>query len=110
MLSKILVESVFILIGAKLIHSLYQKKRKRFTHCSNYVDDIIFSAANEYLCEDFANLMKKKFGMSMMGELMFFLNLHLHKQMNGFSLTNPSMSMIFSRNSVWSLTNLAPPL
>ena len=38
-----------------------------------YVDDIIFSATNYYLCEQFSKLMQENFEMSMMGELKFFL-------------------------------------
>ena len=40
-----------------------------------YVDDIIFSGTNESLYKDFSMLMQKKFEMSMMGELNFFLGL-----------------------------------
>ena len=39
-----------------------------------YVDDIIFSATNEMLCEDFSKLKQTEFEMSMMGELKFFLD------------------------------------
>ena len=33
-----------------------------------YVDDIIFSATDESLCDEFSELMQKEFEMSMMGE------------------------------------------
>lgn len=36
------------------------------------MDDVIFGATNEFLCKDFANLMKKNFEMNMTGELTFF--------------------------------------
>jgi len=42
-----------------------------------YVDDIIFSATNEMLCEYFSKLMQTEFEMSMMGELKFFLGLQI---------------------------------
>ena len=45
-----------------------------------YVDDIIFGATNENLCEKIAKLMQDEFEMSMMGELNFFLGLQI-KQM-----------------------------
>nr|GEW77674.1 copia protein [Tanacetum cinerariifolium] len=38
-----------------------------------YVDDIIFGATNKDLCKSFEKLMKEKFQMSSMGELIFFL-------------------------------------
>jgi len=38
-----------------------------------YVDDIIFGAIHESLCEKFSNLMTSEFEISMIGELKFFL-------------------------------------
>ncbi|GKE38577.1 putative ribonuclease H-like domain-containing protein, partial [Tanacetum coccineum] len=38
-----------------------------------YVDDIIFGSTKKYLCTEFESLMHKKFQMSSMGELTFFL-------------------------------------
>ncbi|GKG18371.1 putative ribonuclease H-like domain-containing protein, partial [Tanacetum coccineum] len=40
-----------------------------------YVDDIIFGSTKKVLCTEFENLMHKKFQMSSMGELTFFLGL-----------------------------------
>ena len=42
-----------------------------------YVDDIIFGATNEMLCEDFSKLMQTEFKISMIGELKFFLGLQI---------------------------------
>ena len=42
-----------------------------------YVDDIIFGATNEKLCQDFAKLMQGEFEMSLMKELIFFLGLQI---------------------------------
>ncbi|XP_070009497.1 uncharacterized mitochondrial protein AtMg00810-like [Nicotiana sylvestris] len=42
-----------------------------------YVDDIIFGATTDSLCEEFAKLMGSEFEMSMMGELNFFLGLQV---------------------------------
>jgi len=41
--------------------------------CQIYVDDIIFGSTNQTFCEEFSRIMTKRFEMSMMGELMFFL-------------------------------------
>jgi hypothetical protein len=41
--------------------------------CQIYVDDIIFGSTNYSSCEEFSKIMIKKFEMSMMGELKFFL-------------------------------------
>nr|GFD31093.1 hypothetical protein [Tanacetum cinerariifolium] len=40
-----------------------------------YVDDIIFGSTNKDFCKAFVKLMKDKFQMSSMGELIFFLGL-----------------------------------
>ena len=42
-----------------------------------YVDDIIFGATNDYLCEEFVAVMQGEFETSMMGELSFFLGLQV---------------------------------
>ena len=45
-----------------------------------YVDDIIFGATKQSLCEEFAKLMQGEFEMSMMGELTFFLGLQIKQE------------------------------
>lgn len=42
-----------------------------------YIDDIIFDATSERMCNKFFELMKCEFGMSMMGELKLFLGLQI---------------------------------
>jgi hypothetical protein len=49
--------------------------------CQINVDDIIFGSTNETFCEEFSRVMKKRFEMSMMGELKFFLGFQI-KQAN----------------------------
>ncbi|GJU75476.1 putative ribonuclease H-like domain-containing protein [Tanacetum coccineum] len=44
-----------------------------------YVDDIIFGSTNKSLCTDFEKMMQKKFQMSFMGELTFFLRCDFYK-------------------------------
>ena len=51
-----------------------------------YVDDIIFGATNECLCQEFAKLMQSEFEMSMMGELNFFLGLQIKQTKEGISI------------------------
>jgi len=48
-----------------------------------YVDDIIFGATHENLCNEFSKMMRSKFEMSMMGELDFFLGLQMKQTSNG---------------------------
>ena len=47
------------------------------------MDDIIFGATSEHLCEEFSSLMGKELKMSMMGELTFFLGLQIKQSSNG---------------------------
>ena len=47
--------------------------------CQIYVDDIIFGSTNPHFSEKFGKLMSKKFEMSMMCELKFFLGLQSNK-------------------------------
>jgi hypothetical protein len=41
--------------------------------CQIYVDSIIFGSTDKNFCEEFSRIMIKRFEMSMMGELKFFL-------------------------------------
>ncbi|KAK2973950.1 hypothetical protein RJ640_027579 [Escallonia rubra] len=47
------------------------------------IDDIIFGATNDDLCQEFAESMCKEFEMSMMGELTFFLGLQIKESKEG---------------------------
>jgi hypothetical protein len=49
--------------------------------CQIYVDDIIFGSTNDTLSHEFATMMSRKFEMSMIGELNFFLGFQI-KQMD----------------------------
>ncbi|GKE15358.1 putative ribonuclease H-like domain-containing protein, partial [Tanacetum coccineum] len=48
-----------------------------------YVDDIIFVSTKKSLCTEFEKIMHKKFQMSSMGELTFFLGLQVKQKNNG---------------------------
>jgi len=51
-----------------------------------YVDDIIFGATKDSLCEEFVATMQGEFEMSMMGELSFFLGLQVKQSKDGIFL------------------------
>ena len=58
--------------------TLFLKKHKHDMLVAQiYVDNIIFGATNQSLCEHFAKEMQSEFEMSMMGELTFFLGLQV---------------------------------
>nr|ABA98030.2 retrotransposon protein, putative, Ty1-copia subclass [Oryza sativa Japonica Group] len=51
--------------------------------CQIYVDDIIFGSTNKSFNEEFSRMMTKRFEMSMMGELKFFLGLQIKQLKEG---------------------------
>ena len=50
-----------------------------------YVDDIIFGATHENLCNKFSKMMRSEFE-SMMGELNFFLGLQIKQTSSGIMI------------------------
>ncbi|KAL9252631.1 Retrovirus-related Pol polyprotein from transposon RE2-like protein [Drosera capensis] len=68
----------------KIDTTLFLKKHKEHILLVQiYVDDIIFECTNDKLCEKFAELMKSKFQMSLMGELKYFLGLQVQQRKQG---------------------------
>nr|GEV57720.1 retrovirus-related Pol polyprotein from transposon TNT 1-94 [Tanacetum cinerariifolium] len=60
-----------------------KKKAKHIMLIQIYVDDIIFGSTNPKYCTKFSDLMVKRFEMSMMGEIKFFLGLQVNQFSNG---------------------------
>ncbi|GKA85219.1 putative ribonuclease H-like domain-containing protein [Tanacetum coccineum] len=52
-----------------------------------YVDDIIFRSTKKSLCTEFEKMMHKKFHMSSMGELTFFLGLQVKQKKDGIFIS-----------------------
>ncbi|GJW74150.1 putative ribonuclease H-like domain-containing protein [Tanacetum coccineum] len=52
-----------------------------------YVDDIIFGSTNKELCTEFEKLMHDKFQISSIGELNFFLGLHVKQREDGIFIS-----------------------
>ncbi|GJS19417.1 putative ribonuclease H-like domain-containing protein [Tanacetum coccineum] len=52
-----------------------------------YVDDIIFGSIKKSLCTEFEKMMHKKFQISSMGELTFFLGLQLKQKKDGIFIS-----------------------
>ncbi|GJY14580.1 putative ribonuclease H-like domain-containing protein [Tanacetum coccineum] len=52
-----------------------------------YVDDIIFGSTKKSLCIEFEKMMHKKFQMSSMGELIFFLGLQVKQKEDGIFIS-----------------------
>ena len=62
------------------------KKEQELLIIQVYVNDIIFGATSEYLCEQFSSLMGKEFEMSIIGELTFFFRLKIKQTLKGISI------------------------
>ncbi|GJY18906.1 putative ribonuclease H-like domain-containing protein, partial [Tanacetum coccineum] len=52
-----------------------------------YVDDIIFASIRKEMCTEFEKMMHKKFQMSSMGELTFFLGLQVKQKEDGIFIS-----------------------
>ncbi|GKB92985.1 putative ribonuclease H-like domain-containing protein [Tanacetum coccineum] len=72
-----------------------------------YVDDIIFGSTKESLSTEFEQLMHKRFQMSSMGELTFFLGLQVEQRKDGIFLSQTIISMI---GSLMYLTSSRPDI
>ena len=55
--------------------------------CQIYVDDIIFGSTNHTFYEEFSRIMTKRFEMSMMGELKFFLGFQIKQVKDGIFIS-----------------------
>jgi hypothetical protein len=59
------------------------KVDKNIFVCQIYIDDIIFGSTDKKFCEKFSRIMTKRFEMSMMGELRFFLGFQVKQMKEG---------------------------
>nr|GEW20678.1 hypothetical protein [Tanacetum cinerariifolium] len=64
-----------------------KKKGKHIMLIQIYVDDIIFGLPNPKYCIKFSDLMVKRFEMSMIGEMKFFLELQVNQFSNGIFIS-----------------------
>ncbi|GJV01334.1 retrovirus-related pol polyprotein from transposon TNT 1-94 [Tanacetum coccineum] len=60
-----------------------KKKSSNLIIVQIYVNDIIFGSTCQDMCDEFAKIMHDEFEMSMMGELNFFLRLHIKQMEDG---------------------------
>ena len=71
------------------------------------MDDIIFGATNESLCEEFLKCMTNEFEMSMMGELKFFLGLQIKQCNDGIFINQVKYIKYLLKRFEWMDANLA---
>ncbi|KAL0551073.1 hypothetical protein IC582_010150 [Cucumis melo] len=62
-------------------HALYVKEDEygKFLIVSFYVDDLLFTGNDKFLCDDFKNSIKKEFEMSDMGLIHYFLGIEVNQ-------------------------------
>ncbi|GJY43200.1 retrovirus-related pol polyprotein from transposon TNT 1-94 [Tanacetum coccineum] len=58
-----------------------------------YVNDIIFASTNPIFCDKFANQMSKRFKMSMMGQMSFFLGLQISQSPRGIFINQSKYAL-----------------
>ncbi|GJZ65381.1 putative ribonuclease H-like domain-containing protein [Tanacetum coccineum] len=68
-------------------NKVYKKTKNDILLVQVYVDDIIFGSTKECLSTEFEQLMHKRFQMSSMGELTFFLGLQVEQRKDGIFLS-----------------------
>nr|GEZ94667.1 retrovirus-related Pol polyprotein from transposon TNT 1-94 [Tanacetum cinerariifolium] len=86
-LSQFLIESGFQK-GSIDTTLFIKKKGNHITLIQIYVDDIIFGSTNPKYCTKFSDLMVKRFEISIMGEMKFFLGLQVNQFSNGIFINN----------------------
>nr|GEZ36164.1 hypothetical protein [Tanacetum cinerariifolium] len=67
--------------------TLFIKDQKDIMLVQVYVDDIIFVSTKKSWCDEFEALMKKRFQMSFMGKLTFFLGLQVKQKEDGIFIS-----------------------
>ncbi|GKB02100.1 putative ribonuclease H-like domain-containing protein [Tanacetum coccineum] len=76
-----------------------------------YVDDIIFGYTKKELCTEFERLMHKKFQMSSMGELTFFLGLQVMKKEDGIFISQDNyMDEILKKFGFSTMKTVSTPM
>ncbi|GJY86154.1 putative ribonuclease H-like domain-containing protein [Tanacetum coccineum] len=78
----------------KALYGLHQAPRAWYATLSTFLkkhgyrrDDIIFSSTRKSWCDEFEELMKGRFQMSSMGELIFFLGLQVKQKTDGIFIS-----------------------
>ncbi|GKA41337.1 putative ribonuclease H-like domain-containing protein [Tanacetum coccineum] len=76
-----------------------------------YVDDIIFGSTKKSLCTEFEKMMHKKFPMSSMRELIFFLGLQVKQEENGIFISqNKYVTKILKKFSFTDVKTVSTPM
>ena len=76
-----------------------------------YVDDIVFGATNPNLCKEFEHLMQGEFEMSMVGELSYFLELHIRQMDEGIFINQVKyMKLLLKKYDLEGCKKISTPM
>nr|GEV17942.1 hypothetical protein [Tanacetum cinerariifolium] len=76
-----------------------------------YVDDIIFGSTNPKYTKHFEKLMHSRFEMSLMGEMKFFLGLHIHQSLRGIFINQAKYTLeILHKHSIDKGQSIGTPM
>jgi hypothetical protein len=70
-----------------------------------YVDDIIFGSDDDKMSHKFAKDMQSEFEMSLLGELSFFLGLHICQSKQGIFISQTKYIKEMLKGSEWRIEN-----
>ncbi|GJT53646.1 retrovirus-related pol polyprotein from transposon TNT 1-94 [Tanacetum coccineum] len=84
-LLKFLIQHKFVRVTIDNTLFIYKTKSEVII-VQIYVDDIIFGSTSDKMSKQFAKLMTKKYEMSMMGELPYFLGFQIKQDFRGISI------------------------
>ncbi|GJU17417.1 retrovirus-related pol polyprotein from transposon TNT 1-94 [Tanacetum coccineum] len=91
-LSRFLLDNKFSK-GAVDLTLFTRKTGKHILLVQIYVDDIIFASTDPKACDIFSNEMSSKFQMSMMGQMSFFLGLHVSQSPEGIFINQSKFAL-----------------
>nr|GEV57138.1 retrovirus-related Pol polyprotein from transposon TNT 1-94 [Tanacetum cinerariifolium] len=87
------------------------KRREDILLVKIYVDDIIFGSTNSKLSKRFEKLMHRKFEMSMMGELKFFLGIQINQSPHGIFINQAKYAQeILIKHGMTSCDSVGTPM
>ncbi|GJY85204.1 putative ribonuclease H-like domain-containing protein [Tanacetum coccineum] len=88
-----------------------KKKKSDIMLFQVYVDDIIFGSTKKSMCTEFEDCMHKRFQMSSMGELTFFLGLQVKQQPDGIFISQDKyVADILKKFDFWSIRTATTPI
>ncbi|GJW56428.1 putative ribonuclease H-like domain-containing protein [Tanacetum coccineum] len=92
-------------------NKVYKKKKSDIMLVQVYVDDIIFGSTKKSMCTEFEDCMHKRFQMSSMGELTFFLGLQVKQQPDGIFISQDKyVADILKKFDFWSIRTATTPI